>query len=85
MNFYVWTKPPKEDIDVYEELGNPGWNWKSYQELTMRTEEYVSCALTVLNAFDLRPTASRRRPRTNSRSLSTLTNPSGAGRVARSS
>ncbi|EPS94467.1 hypothetical protein FOMPIDRAFT_152880 [Fomitopsis schrenkii] len=41
MNFYVWTKPPKEDVDVFEELGNPDWNWKSYQELTMRTEEYA--------------------------------------------
>lgn len=41
MNFYVWTKPPKEDVDAFEELGNPGWNWKSYQELTMRSEECV--------------------------------------------
>ncbi|KZT66296.1 GMC oxidoreductase [Daedalea quercina L-15889] len=41
MNFYVWTKPPKESIDAFEELGNPGWNWKSYQELTMRAEDFT--------------------------------------------
>ncbi|KAH9841077.1 GMC oxidoreductase [Rhodofomes roseus] len=40
MNFYVWTKPPKQAVDAIEELGNPGWNWKSYQELTMRTEDF---------------------------------------------
>ncbi|KAH9934261.1 uncharacterized protein B0H18DRAFT_1114998 [Fomitopsis serialis] len=40
MNFYVWTKPPREAMDAIEELGNPGWNWKAYQELTMRTEDF---------------------------------------------
>ncbi|KAJ3479105.1 hypothetical protein NLI96_g9295 [Meripilus lineatus] len=41
MNFYAWIKPPAEDINVYEELGNPGWNWESYQRCTMHTENFT--------------------------------------------
>ena len=48
MNFYAWIKPPAEDINVYEELGNPGWNWESYQRCTMHTEKYVSPPLSIL-------------------------------------
>lgn len=45
MNFYAWIKPPAEDINIYEELGNPGWNWESYQRCTMHTEKYTSLFL----------------------------------------
>ena len=31
--------PPKEDIDLFEKLGNPGWNWTSY-------EHYIKKATT---------------------------------------
>lgn len=39
MNFYGWIKPPAQDVDVFEELGNPGWNWESYQRCTKRCEK----------------------------------------------
>ncbi|KAF9026488.1 alcohol oxidase [Hymenopellis radicata] len=32
MNFAVWSKPPKVDIDDWERLGNANWNWNNYQK-----------------------------------------------------
>ncbi|EIW80025.1 alcohol oxidase [Coniophora puteana RWD-64-598 SS2] len=40
INFYLWTKPPKADIDDWEQLGNPGWNWKSFQKHVQEIEGY---------------------------------------------
>ncbi|TCD63183.1 hypothetical protein EIP91_005880 [Steccherinum ochraceum] len=42
MNFYAWVKPPAADINAHEELGNPGWNWDSYQKYTCRSETYTA-------------------------------------------
>ena len=39
MNFLFWSKPPTADIDAWEELGNPGWNWDNYLKYTLRTEQ----------------------------------------------
>ncbi|KAJ3855235.1 GMC oxidoreductase-domain-containing protein, partial [Lentinula lateritia] len=36
MNFSVWTFPPKEDIDNWEKLGNPGWNWANFEKHATR-------------------------------------------------
>ncbi|KAJ3735624.1 GMC oxidoreductase-domain-containing protein, partial [Lentinula guzmanii] len=41
MNFSVWTFPPKEDIDNWEKLGNPGWNWKNYEKYSTRAITYT--------------------------------------------
>ncbi|KZT28136.1 GMC oxidoreductase [Neolentinus lepideus HHB14362 ss-1] len=41
INFLCWSKPPKEDIDDIERLGNPGWNWENYQKYSHRTEKFV--------------------------------------------
>ncbi|KAH9850810.1 GMC oxidoreductase [Lenzites betulinus] len=41
INFLCWTKPPKEDINDLERLGNPGWNWASYEKYLQRTEGFV--------------------------------------------
>ena len=40
MNFYCWVKPPATDIDIFERLGNPGWNWADYQKYMQRVERY---------------------------------------------
>lgn len=42
VNFYTWSKPPAADVNAWEELGNPGWDWKAYTRYTMRAEEYVA-------------------------------------------
>ncbi|KAJ3814755.1 hypothetical protein F5876DRAFT_62084 [Lentinula aff. lateritia] len=41
MNFSVWTFPPKEDIDNWEKLGNPGWNWANFEKHATRAITYV--------------------------------------------
>ncbi|KAF9073604.1 GMC oxidoreductase [Rhodocollybia butyracea] len=41
MNFSFWTLPPKEDIDNWEKLGNPGWNHKNYQKYSIRPVTYT--------------------------------------------
>ncbi|KAI0375888.1 GMC oxidoreductase [Pilatotrama ljubarskyi] len=41
INFLCWIKPPAEDIDDFERLGNPGWNWKNYEKYIHRTECFV--------------------------------------------
>lgn len=42
MNFYTWSKPPAADVNVWEEMGNPGWNWRAYVKYTLRAEECVA-------------------------------------------
>lgn len=51
MNFYAWIKPPAADINAFEELGNPGWNWESYNKVLLRAEESVSSISLRLNAL----------------------------------
>ncbi|PCH42171.1 GMC oxidoreductase [Wolfiporia cocos MD-104 SS10] len=44
VNFYVWCKPPAADIDAWEELGNPGWNWEAHQKYALRAEEFSAAS-----------------------------------------
>ncbi|KAH9938079.1 alcohol oxidase [Fomitopsis serialis] len=37
-----WTKPPKEEIDEFEKLGNPGWNWQNYERYVAKTEGFIA-------------------------------------------
>ncbi|KAJ7596305.1 alcohol oxidase [Mycena floridula] len=32
IHFMMWNVPPAADIDNWEKLGNPGWNFKNYQK-----------------------------------------------------
>ncbi|KAI5117292.1 hypothetical protein M0805_006814 [Coniferiporia weirii] len=41
INFQVWTLPPKEDINNWEKLGNPGWNWDRYLTHVMKAEGFI--------------------------------------------
>ncbi|EJD02524.1 GMC oxidoreductase [Fomitiporia mediterranea MF3/22] len=40
INFFVWNKPPAADIDAWEALGNPGWNWSRYNEYSKKCEGF---------------------------------------------
>ncbi|TFK47199.1 GMC oxidoreductase [Heliocybe sulcata] len=40
INFCAWTKPPAQDIDAIEKLGNPGWNWSEYIKYSMKSETF---------------------------------------------
>lgn len=37
----MWTKPTTQDIDAWEKLGNPGWNWSRYDEYCKKAEKSV--------------------------------------------
>ncbi|KAI0030331.1 alcohol oxidase [Vararia minispora EC-137] len=41
VNIFNWERPSKEDINIWEELGNPGWNWKNYLRYSMRSERFI--------------------------------------------
>ncbi|KAL4261427.1 GMC oxidoreductase family protein [Pleurotus pulmonarius] len=40
-NYLCWTKPPIEDIDDFERLGNPGWNWKNHEKYLDKVENFI--------------------------------------------
>ncbi|KAI0027424.1 glucose-methanol-choline oxidoreductase [Vararia minispora EC-137] len=44
INFFAWTRPPREHIDAWEELGNPGWNWENYLRYSNKSHTYVEIA-----------------------------------------
>ncbi|KAI0031896.1 GMC oxidoreductase [Vararia minispora EC-137] len=41
VNFYNWGRPCKGDIDAWEALGNPGWNWKNLLKYSMKSERFI--------------------------------------------
>ncbi|EJT96820.1 GMC oxidoreductase [Dacryopinax primogenitus] len=40
-NFMSYMRPPKEDINAWEELGNPGWNWSNFLTYSKRGEGFT--------------------------------------------
>lgn len=78
MNFYLWSKPPAADVNAWEELGNPGWNWEAFQKYTLRAEKYVFDSPINMRFRADRLQASRKRRRTSWRSTSTRTMQSSA-------
>ncbi|EKM52445.1 uncharacterized protein PHACADRAFT_211701 [Phanerochaete carnosa HHB-10118-sp] len=53
INYMVWTKPPAEEIDDWERLGNPGWNWKNFQKYIHRAERFVEPAAELREKFKI--------------------------------
>ncbi|KAI0030336.1 GMC oxidoreductase [Vararia minispora EC-137] len=41
VNFYNWERPSKADVNIWEELGNPGWNWKNFLRYSMKSEKFI--------------------------------------------
>lgn len=41
INFLGWTKPEPADIDAWEKLGNPGWNFARLHEYIQKAERLV--------------------------------------------
>ncbi|KAF6749503.1 GMC oxidoreductase [Ephemerocybe angulata] len=40
MNFFCWIKPPAEDVNAFEKLGNPGWNWNEFEKYSKKSEKF---------------------------------------------
>ena len=41
LNSYVWVRPPAADIDAFEALGSPGWNWAEFEKYSKKAEWLV--------------------------------------------
>ncbi|KZP01248.1 GMC oxidoreductase [Calocera viscosa TUFC12733] len=41
MNFMSYMRPSAGDINAWEELGNPGWNWSNFFEYSKRGEKFT--------------------------------------------
>ncbi|KFY14965.1 hypothetical protein V491_05838 [Pseudogymnoascus sp. VKM F-3775] len=42
LNSMTWDRGSTKDYDAWEELGNPGWNWKSIQAAMLKVENFVA-------------------------------------------
>ncbi|EIW58409.1 GMC oxidoreductase [Trametes versicolor FP-101664 SS1] len=42
INFLLWTRPQREEIDAVEKLGNQGWNWERFFEASKRAERFCA-------------------------------------------
>ncbi|KAJ7468734.1 GMC oxidoreductase [Mycena latifolia] len=51
LNFMAWSKPPAEDIDRIEKLGNPGWNWGEYLKYSQRSETFHPPAQEQIDSY----------------------------------
>ncbi|KIJ48387.1 GMC oxidoreductase [Sphaerobolus stellatus SS14] len=40
MNGMMWTRPGREEIDAWEQLGNPGWNYDNFIKYVKRAENF---------------------------------------------
>lgn len=38
----AWSIPPSQDINAWEKLGNPEWNWETYSRNVKKNEKSVS-------------------------------------------
>ncbi|TCD68304.1 hypothetical protein EIP91_011163 [Steccherinum ochraceum] len=48
INILAYSKPPAYDVDAFERLGNPGFNWKNLQTIFNKFEGYVPPTDTTL-------------------------------------
>ena len=35
----AWNKPPQEDVNAWEKLGNTGWNWHNFKQSLKKAEK----------------------------------------------
>ena len=53
INYLYWTHPGKADLDDWEALGNPGWNFENLSPYFQKSEHYIPPSLDESNALDL--------------------------------
>jgi choline dehydrogenase-like flavoprotein len=41
LNLMVWDRGAKADYDAWEELGNPGWNWRNVYRSMLKVENFT--------------------------------------------
>uniref|UniRef100_A0A0W0G3U5 Glucose-methanol-choline oxidoreductase N-terminal domain-containing protein n=1 Tax=Moniliophthora roreri TaxID=221103 RepID=A0A0W0G3U5_MONRR len=54
MNFFMYHRPAKSDINALEKLGNPGWNWETLRKYYKKAEHFIPPANpTDIMTYDL--------------------------------
>ncbi|KAG6828989.1 hypothetical protein H0H92_006061 [Tricholoma furcatifolium] len=51
INFLAWMLPPSIDIDAFEKLGNPGWNWDDFYVYANKVETFHPPGKEVTDLF----------------------------------
>ncbi|KAG6900568.1 hypothetical protein C0993_008722 [Termitomyces sp. T159_Od127] len=51
INFLGWTLPPAVDVDVFERLGNHGWNWNEFHRYSRKIERFHPPSKEVSDLF----------------------------------
>ncbi|KAI5897977.1 alcohol oxidase [Schizophyllum commune H4-8] len=51
INFSCWTKPPRQDIDDWEVLGNAGWNWDELEKYYEKASTFIPSKLSDQELF----------------------------------
>ncbi|EMD36319.1 hypothetical protein CERSUDRAFT_115252 [Gelatoporia subvermispora B] len=41
INFQLWNKPARDYLDALTELGNPGWNWETFDKYSRKAERFA--------------------------------------------
>ncbi|KAI0347718.1 alcohol oxidase [Trametopsis cervina] len=54
INFLCWLKPSRGDLDDFEALGNPGWNWKNYHKYITQLEGFTPPAKDAVQKVQLK-------------------------------
>ncbi|KAI0331244.1 GMC oxidoreductase [Cubamyces sp. BRFM 1775] len=53
INFMCWMKPARGEVDDFERLGNPGWNWNNFAKYITRTEGFIPPGKEQQNLFNM--------------------------------
>ncbi|KAG6909080.1 hypothetical protein DXG01_002061 [Tephrocybe rancida] len=51
INYLMWSLPPAVDIDAFEKLGNPGWNWDEFHRYSRKIEKFHPPTKEVADRF----------------------------------
>ena len=58
LNFLVWDRSSKYEIDAWEQLGNPGWNWNNLYAAMKKSEKFTAPSAENAKALGITPVAS---------------------------
>ncbi|PWY97515.1 alcohol oxidase [Testicularia cyperi] len=58
LNFLVWDRSSSYEIDAWEQLGNPGWNWKNLYAAMKKSETFHAPSKKNADLLEIQPVAS---------------------------
>ncbi|GAC99734.1 choline dehydrogenase [Pseudozyma hubeiensis SY62] len=58
LNFYVWDRSSRYEIDAWEQLGNPGWNWNNLYSAMKKSEKFHPPSQENADLLGVKPVAS---------------------------